>query len=167
MANNINNTQGKGFLSYLPNLFSTAVGTIYGVTAPKATRQIVTSWKGNGLADIEPYLLDERVNRRGNPYDMSAMLSNMFGNSKGLLKGMFGKFGNALNGMTLDDVNNASSVFDGDIINSNGYNIPEGLSFLKPNISGTPTHVGGGGYDYSLPTKSFDFSTNWFNKGNK
>ena len=72
-----------------------------------------------------------------------------------------------LNGMTLDNVNNASSVFSGDIINSNGYNIPEGLSFLKPNISGTPTHVGGGGYDYSLPTKSFDFSTNWFNKGNK
>ena len=167
MANNINNTQGKGFLSYLPNLFSTAAGTIYGITEPKATRQIVTSWKGNGLADIEPYLLDERVNRRGNPYDMSAMLSNMFGNSKGLLKGMFGKFGNALNGMTLNDVNNASSVFGGDIINSNGYNIPEGLSFLKPNISGTPTHVGGGGYDYSLPTKSFNFNTNWFNKGNK
>ena len=167
MANNINNTQDKGFLSYLPNLFSTAAGTAYGATEPKATRQIVTSWKGNGLADIEPYLLDERVNRRGNPYDMSAMLSNMFGNSKGLLKGVFGKFGNALNGMTLDDVNNASYVFDGDIINSNGYNIPEGLSFLKPNISGTATNVGGGGYDYSLPTKSFDFSTNWFNKGKK
>ena len=98
---------------------------------------------------------------------MSAMLSNMFGNSKGLLKGIFGKFGNALNGMTLNDVNNASSVFDGDIINSNGYNIPEGLSFLKPNISGTPTYAGGGGFDYSLPTKSFDFSTSWFNKGEK
>ena len=173
MTNNINDTQGKGFLSYLPNTFSTAVGTIYGATEPKATRQIVTSWKGNGLADIEPYLLDERVNRRGNTYDMSAMLSNMFGDSKGLLKGVFGKFGkfgkfdNALNGMTLNDVNNASSVFDGDIINSNGYNIPEGLSFLKPNISGTPTHVGDRGYDISLPTKSFDFSTNWFNKGNK
>ena len=82
MANNINNTQGKGFFSYLPNLFSTAVGTIYGATEPKATRQIVTSWKGNGLADIEPYLLDERVNRRGNPYDMRAKISNKNSNSK-------------------------------------------------------------------------------------
>lgn len=84
MDNNINNTQGKEFLNYLPKLFSTAVGTVYGATEPKATRQIVTNWKGNGLANIEPYLLDERINRRGNPYDISAMLSNMFGNYKGL-----------------------------------------------------------------------------------
>lgn len=92
MDNNINNTQSKGFLSHLPNLFSTLAGTVYGITEPKATRQIVTNWKGNGLANIEPYLLDERINRRGNPYDMSAMLSNMFGNSKGLLQGMFGNY---------------------------------------------------------------------------
>lgn len=167
MANDINDKQSKGFFGYLPNLFSTAIGTIYGTTEPKTTRQIITNWRGNGIADIKPYQLDERMNRRGNPYDMSAMLSNMFGNSNGLLKGMFGNSGNVLGGMTLGDVNNASSVFGGDIINSNGYNIPEGLSFLKPNISGASTSVGGGGYDYSLPTKSFNFNTSWFNKGAK
>lgn len=167
MDNNINNTQGKEFLNYLPKLFSTAVGTVYGVTEPKATRQMVTSWKGNGLADIEPYQLDERMNRRGNPYDISAMLSNMFGNYKGLLSGLFGKHDNILNGMTLDDVNNNGTIFNHDIINTTGYKIPKTLSFLDPNIVGQPTTVDNKGYDYSLPTKSFDFNTSWFNKGSK
>lgn len=138
------------------------VGLNYQMDNTPGNYYVKANYKGNGLADTGiGYMANQRYQ---NPYDQSTLLSSMLGQGSNIL-GSLGNLGN-LSSSNLSPYDLQGNFKDNNWMNS-AYELPTkefDLSWLGNTLGSIGGSKSSSSFDYSLPTKDFNFNTSWFKK---